>query len=115
MSRSNTRLVYSSDGSHLKSCKKCGESPCVCRKSVTIIPVEHTLKIRLEKKGRGGKSVTVVFDLPSNDAYFKDLSKKLKAHCGTGGSFKEGMIEIQGDQREKTKSFLEKMGFSIKL
>ena len=47
--------------------------------------------------GRGGKTVTVVFELPVNDPYFTELTKKLKALCGTGGSFKDNKIEIQGD------------------
>lgn len=78
-------------------------------------PDEHTLKIRLEKNGRGGKTVTVVFELPVNEEYFKGVEKKLKAMCGTGGSFKNNVIEIQGDHREKIKPFLEKLGFKVKL
>jgi translation initiation factor 1 len=80
-----------------------------------MVASQHTLKIRLEKNGRGGKTVTVVFELPSFEVYFKDLEKKLKALCGTGGSFKNNMIEIQGDHREKIKAFLEKLGFKVKL
>jgi translation initiation factor 1 len=79
-----------------------------------MTPSLHTLKIRLEKNGRGGKSVTVVFELPHNEAYFKELEKKLKAQCGTGGSYKSNVIEIQGDHREKIKSYLEKLGFKVK-
>lgn len=115
MSHNNSRLVYSSDGSHLKLCKKCDKDPCVCAKSIEIQPSEHTLKIRLEKKGRGGKSVTVIFQLPNNEKYFKTLAQKLRTHCGSGGSFKSGTIELQGDHKEKAKSFLEKVGFRVKL
>lgn len=111
----NTRLVYASDGSHEKICKTCGELKCVCQKAQEVLPAETQLKIRLEKKGRGGKSVTVVFELPHNPDYFKKLSKKLKSHVGTGGAFKENQIELQGDQREKTRVYLEKLGFSVKL
>ncbi|MDC0980142.1 translation initiation factor [Bdellovibrionales bacterium] len=114
MSRSHSRLVYSSDGSHMSRCKKCEEIPCVCIKEVDVRPDETTLKIRLEKKGRGGKVVTVVFDLPFNEKYFKDLSKKIKNHCGSGGSFKGGIMEFQGDQKERVKIFLEKLGFTVK-
>ena len=120
--KSETRLVYSSDGSHLKLCKKCGEDPCQCSDSPThhveVNPAKTTLKIRLEKNQRGGKLVTVIFELPNNPEYFEAVCKKLKNSCGTGGTFKQegkAQIELQGDQREKAKVFLIKMGFTIKL
>jgi translation initiation factor 1 len=118
---SETRLVYSSDGSHLKLCKKCGEDPCECVNSpltsVTVVPEKTTLKIKLEKNQRGGKLVTVIHELPQNPPYFEDLAKKLKNHCGTGGTFKKegkAQIELQGDQREKVEVFLAKLGFKMK-
>lgn len=118
---SATRLVYSSDGSHLKICKKCGEDPCECSDSkeaiVAIIPDKITLKIKLEKNQRGGKLVTVIHELPNNPPYFEDLAKKLKNHCGTGGTFKSGtkaQIELQGDQREKAEAMLAKLNFKTK-
>lgn len=80
-----------------------------------MIPKTTTLKIRRETSGRGGKAVTVVFELPHNPDYFKTLTTKLKTQCGTGGTFKETSIEIQGDHREKIKTILEKLGFSVKL
>jgi translation initiation factor 1 len=118
---SETRLVYSSDGSHLKICKKCQEDPCICSHAPQniqiIIPEKITLKIKLEKNQRGGKLVTVIHDLPNNPDYFEDLAKKLKNHCGTGGTFKQEVkpqIELQGDQREKVEAFLSKLKFSSK-
>ncbi|MFA6238426.1 MAG: translation initiation factor [Bacteriovorax sp.] len=118
---SETRLVYSSDGSHLKICKKCSDDPCVCETSPqfiqTIIPDKTTLKIKLEKNQRGGKLVTVIHDFPNNPSYFEDLARKLKNHCGTGGTFKtegKAQIELQGDQREKAEIFLTKLNFKIK-
>ena len=119
---SATRLVYSSDGSHLKLCKKCGEDPCECGDGktaavVTVIPDKTTLKIKLEKNQRGGKLVTVIHELPHNPPYFEDLAKKLKNHCGTGGTFKsaeKAQIELQGDQREKVEAFLKKLNFKTK-
>jgi len=112
---SNYEIVYSDDPNFKKRCPKCKNYPCNCAKLSDLIPSQHTLKIRLEKNGRGGKTVTVIFELPANEAFFKDLEKKLKSLCGTGGSFKNNMIEIQGDHREKLKTYLEKMGFKIKL
>lgn len=113
----DARLVYSSDGSHLRLCKKCGEDPCECKESpknfVTVDPPKVTLKIKLEKNQRGGKLVTVIHDLPYNPPYFTELTKKLKNSLGTGGAFKD-QIELQGDHREKAETFLTKMGFKTK-
>ncbi len=112
-----TRLVYSSDGSHLRQCKKCGEDPCECKTAlssiVPIIPSKVTLKIRIEKNQRGGKTVTIIYDLPYNPTYFEDLTKKLKNQLGTGGTFKDN-IEIQGDHSTKIAQFLSKLGFKVK-
>ena len=72
------------------------------------------MRLRLDKKGRKGKAVTVVFDLPPNSDYFARLIKKLKAHCGTGGALKNGGMEIQGDQRDKVQGYLERMGFTVR-
>lgn len=108
-------LVYSDDPNFKNRCKKCGKFPCACPKSSDLNPSDHTLKIRLEKNSRGGKMVTLIFELPPNQDYFKNLEKKLKTLCGSGGSFKNNTIEIQGDHREKIKSHLEKLGFRVKL
>lgn len=112
---SDYEIVFSDDPNFKKRCQKCQSYPCKCPKKTEMVPSSFTLKIRLEKNGRGGKAVTVVFELPVNDEYFSDLSKKLKAACGTGGAFKNNMIEIQGDHRDKVKAYLEKLGFKVKL
>lgn len=112
---SDYEIVYSDDPNFKKRCPKCAKFPCACPKASDMDPKAHTLKVRLEKNSRGGKTVTVVFELPQNDAYFEELAKKLKGLCGTGGSFKNNMIEIQGDHREKIKTHLEKLGFKVKL
>jgi translation initiation factor 1 len=80
---------------------------------VKIDPTKVSIKMRLEKNGRGGKTVTVLFELPANEDYFLDLTKKLKNSLGTGGTFKDGRVEIQGDHKERAKAFLEKMGFKV--
>jgi translation initiation factor 1 len=80
-----------------------------------VVPAEYTLKIRLEKNKRGGKSVSVIFELPQNPDFCKKLCKELKSKCGTGGSVKTDTIEIQGDHRPKLKELLEKKGFQVKL
>lgn len=73
---------------------------------------------RLEKSGRGGKTVTVIDMLPKQEIFLRDLCKELKAKCGTGGTYstegKEGLIEIQGDKRVAIKAIFEKKGFKFK-
>lgn len=78
-----------------------------------VEPQNVSIKMRLEKNGRGGKTVTVLFGLPNNPGYFNELTRKLKNHCGSGGTFKDGRIEIQGDQKHKIKTYLEAMGFKV--
>lgn len=82
---------------------------------VEVIPSQCILKIRLEKNKRGGKLVSVIFELPQNLVYCKKLCKELKSKCGTGGSLKDFTIEIQGDHRNKLKELLESKGFQVKL
>jgi translation initiation factor 1 len=71
-------------------------------------------KLRLEKKGRGGKTATVVYDLPSNGPFLKDLAQELKRACGTGGTVSENTIELQGDLRDRVREILLKKEFVVK-
>jgi translation initiation factor 1 len=71
-------------------------------------------KLRMEKKGRGGKMVTVVDGLPDNPAFLKDLSQELKRACGTGGSAGSGCVELQGDLRERVRELLAAKGYVVK-
>ncbi len=70
--------------------------------------------LRLEKKGRGGKSVTVVGGLPRNQAFLAALAAELKRACGTGGTAGDGIVEIQGDQRERLRPVLAAKGWVVK-
>ncbi len=70
------------------------------------------VKIQREKKGRGGKTVTVVYGMSGD---LKIMQKELQKHCGTGGSSKNGTIEIQGDHGPKIKDYLVRKGFRAKL
>lgn len=80
----------------------------------SLDPSQQELRLHRETKGRGGKAVVIVkgFIGPDND--LKDLEKALKAHCGTGGSSKDGEIIIQGDQREKVDAYLKGKGYRTK-
>ena len=73
-----------------------------------------TVKVGRETAGRRGKGVTTVFDVPWDEEALHELATKLKQRCGTGGTVKEGRIEIQGDQRERIVKELEGMGFKVK-
>ena len=71
-------------------------------------------KLRIEKKGRSGKIVTVVDGLPRNAAFLKSLGQELKRACGTGGAAADGAVELQGDLRERVRDVLLKKGFVVK-
>ena len=73
------------------------------------------VRIQRQTKGRKGKGVCIVSGLDLEDAPLKLLAAELKKLCGCGGSVKDGNIEIQGDARDKIKSFLEKKGYTVKL
>jgi translation initiation factor 1 len=68
----------------------------------------------MEKKGRGGKTVTVVYDLPRNTEFLRNLGQELKRACGTGGAVADDTIELQGDLRDRVREFLSKKGFVVK-
>jgi translation initiation factor 1 len=70
--------------------------------------------LRLEKKGRGGKSATVIDELPRNDAFLAALAGELKRACGTGGTAGEGSVLIQGDQRERLRALLLEKGWIVR-
>jgi translation initiation factor 1 len=74
----------------------------------------HTVKVSRETAGRKGKGVTVVSELPLGEEALKELATKLKNACGSGGTAKDGRIEIQGDHRDKLVSELEKLGYKVK-
>ena len=100
-------------------CAGCGwpEKDCKCSGKRTAgdpVPGRVVAKLRLEKKGRGGKTVTVVYDLPNNHAFLKELAHELKRACGTGGAVAEDTIELQGDLRARVREYLEKKGFVVK-
>ena len=115
--KNNARLVYStqSDG----KCPTCGwpQRNCQCsrrRTGADPVPARLVAKIRIEKKGRGGKTVTVVHGLPQNDDLLKKLSQHLKRACGTGGTVAAGEIELQGDLRDRVREALVGHGYSVK-
>jgi protein-tyrosine phosphatase len=87
--------------------------PLVTRKEIAK---KSATEVRLgrETKGRRGKGVTTVSDVPLDDAGLLELATKLKDRCGTGGTVRDGVIEIQGDQRDRLATLLEDMGYKVK-
>jgi translation initiation factor 1 len=111
------RLVYSSDVGRV--CPGCGwpAHDCKCSQKAAgdeSIPRRIVARLRMERKGRGGKAVTVVDGLPRNAVFLKDLCQELKQACGTGGTVTDGGVELQGDLRERVRASLLKKGFAVK-
>jgi translation initiation factor 1 len=102
---SNSRLVYSTgDGDRRKPVEK---------SSRPELPRDGVVRIFRGKGGRGGKAVSVVRGLPPRD--LDVVAKDLKKHCGSGGTVKDGAVEIQGDHREKIAARLTAQGYVVKL
>jgi translation initiation factor 1 len=100
-------------------CPTCGwpQRDCKCsRQFAQEAPVTGKVvaKLRIEKSGRGGKTVTVVYDLPQNAAFLKELATELKRVCGTGGTVADNTVEIQGDHRDRIRAVLKKKGWTVK-
>jgi translation initiation factor 1 len=111
----HARIVYSSAAGRM--CPACGlpERGCQCGAAANAqIPDRPVAKLRMEKKGRGGKTVTIVFGLPHNAAFLKDLSQELKRACGVGGTPTTDGVELQGDLRERVRERLLAKGFLVK-
>ncbi len=103
----NSKLVYSTESGriHLQD-----------EARVPVVPaVDGIVRIRRETKGRKGKGVTTVSGIPVDPDKLKFIAKSLKKLCGSGGSLKYGVIEIQGDHRDRVKGELEKQGYTVKL
>lgn len=111
----NSRLVYSTETGRL--CPDCGEPSHVgpCAKISSIPSGDGIVRIKRETKGRKGAGVCLIEGVLLDEKALTVLAKRLKQVCGSGGAVKHGVIEIQGDHREKLKAELEKQGFKVKL
>ncbi len=97
-------------------CPKCNVSvsACICGKKKPVSQAKGSVKVGRETKGRKGKGVSIISGLPLDEAALAALAKELKQRCGSGGTVKEGIIEIQGDHRELLLQELAKRGYQAK-
>jgi translation initiation factor 1 len=112
-------LVYSTEKGRI--CPQCSHplNACQCKitnaKQISHKKNDGIVRLQRQTQGRGGKVVTTItgIDLPAEE--LKQLAKKLKQACGSGGTINDGVIEIQGDHRTGLKSELEILGYTVKL
>lgn len=108
MSNNNRTVWSSSDGDQRKK----NQTVTHAR---SLPPQQQTAYLHRESGGRGGKVVSVVKNLVLTEEDLKTLAKKLKQECGTGGTVKDGMIEIQGEHRQRMAEVLQKLGYKTKI
>jgi translation initiation factor 1 len=100
-------LIYSTDPDLLRQSESTEQEE-------TLEPSRQDLRIMLDRKLKGGKQVTVIFNFVGNEEDLETLGKHLKSKCGCGGSVKEGEILLQGDFREKILQMLVADGYKVK-
>ena len=116
MSRNrNSNIVYSTDQGRM--CPGCGwpVKQCACSKQKAIPKGDGIVRVGRQTKGRKGKGVTTISGVPLDADGLASLAKELKKQCGSGGTVRENVIEIQGDHREKIVEELKKQGYTVKL
>lgn len=106
-------LVYSTEAGRM--CPGCRQPVAQCTCGQKPVPAgDGTVRVSRETKGRGGKAVTLVKGVALDAAGLTALGKQLKAACGTGGTVKDGVIEIQGDHIERVMAALKAQGHTVK-
>ena len=107
-------LVYSTESGRM--CPACRRplADCACRAPKPVPAGDGVVRVGRETAGRGGKGVTVVRGLALDEAALADLARRLKAHCGSGGTARDGVIEIQGEHRDKVLAFLQQQGWTVR-
>jgi translation initiation factor 1 len=111
-----SRTVYSTE--HGRHCAKCNRPTelCVCvHQKKQAVKGDGVVRIGRETKGRKGKGVTIISGLPLAEDDLKQMASKLKQLCGTGGTVKDGIVEIQGDHRDKLLAFISAQGYKAKI
>jgi len=113
--RNDRGLVYSTDGGRMcPECRRPSEQ-CRCKQKAASRSVgDGTVRVGRQTKGRKGKGVTVVTGLPLSQAELEKLARELKKKCGSGGTARDGVIEIQGEHRDVLVDELSRRGYSAK-
>ncbi len=108
------RVVYSTETGRTSTCPDCGQpyEKCRCANSAPAKKSDGIVRVMRDRKQRGGKTVTVVTGLPASD--LTSLAQQLKKLCGSGGTVKDGTIEIQGDHCDKVQAKLTVQGYKVK-
>ncbi|NEP58562.1 MAG: translation initiation factor [Symploca sp. SIO2G7] len=105
---SGNRLVYQEFGSN--------SNPAAVERAVQELPPhQQNLRLQASRKGRKGKTVTIITGFQAQPETLTKLLKQLKSHCGSGGTIKENTLEIQGDHTEKLMQILTKLGYKVKI
>ena len=106
-------LVFSTEQGRM--CPECRNPVDECTCAEQAAPAgDGVVRVSRETKGRKGKGVTLVTGIPLAGKDLKDFAKKLKAKCGTGGTVKDNIVEIQGDQRDILVPILQEQGWTVK-
>ena len=111
------RLVYSTDSGRVTTCPTCGLPYTKCRCAQPTQPTRKSdgfVRVMRDRKGRGGKTVTVIDGVMGSEAELTTLAQQLKKLCGSGGTVKDGNIEIQGDHCDKVMAKLTELGYKVK-
>jgi translation initiation factor 1 len=112
--KNDSHLVYSSEKG--KMCPGCGKpkADCLCRKENQAPAGDGIVRVARETKGRKGKGVSIITGIPLEGQALTQLARRLKSRCGSGGTVKNRVIEIQGDHRNLLVEELRKLGFIVK-
>ncbi|MDB5964423.1 MAG: translation initiation factor Sui1 [Polaromonas sp.] len=112
-SRATGGLVYSTDAGRM--CPACRQPVADCSCGKPAVPKgDGVVRVSRETKGRGGKSVTLVRGLAVDAALLAQIGKQLRTACGSGGTVKDGVVEVQGDHCDLIVQALQKQGYSVK-
>lgn len=107
-------LVYSTEGGRMCPACRRAVADCVCARTPTPPAGDGVVRVSRETQGRAGKGVTLVRGLALDATALAQTARQLKAACGSGGTVKDGVIEIQGDHRERVVEHLAAQGWTVK-